>query len=90
MDSYVCRDPHISQHTLDGQMVVVLLEEITVIALFVNKKGAPVGSVHRCELLMGSRLDSHVLGATGPLEWVVSHDTATKNISCSSHETIVF
>ena len=71
-------------------MAVVLLEEITVIDLFVNKKGAPVGSVHRCALSMGSRLDSHVLGATGLLECVVPHDTATKNISCLLHKTVAF
>ena len=71
-------------------MVVVLLEEIKVIALFVNKKGAPVGSVLRCALSMESRLDSHVLGATGLLECLVPHDTATKNISCSSHKTVAF
>ena len=71
-------------------MAIVLLEGIPVIALFVNKKGTPIGSVHRCTLLMGSRLDSHVLGATGLLECAVLHDKATKNISCLLHNTVAF
>ena len=46
-------------------MAVALVEEITVIDLFVNKKGAPVGSARRCALSKGSRQDSHVPDATG-------------------------
>ncbi len=60
MDSYVRRDPQVSQHTLDGQMAVVLVADIVEIDLFANKKGALVGIVRRCDFWRENQRDSHV------------------------------
>ena len=60
MDSYVRRDPQVSQHTLDGQMAVVLVADIVEIDLFANKRGALVGIARRCDFWRENQRDSHV------------------------------
>ena len=60
MDSYVRRDPQVSQHTLDGQMAVVLVADIVEIDLFANRKGAHVDIARRCDFWRENQRDSHV------------------------------
>ena len=90
LDSYVRRDPRASQHTLDGQMAVVLAEGILDFVLFVNKKGGSVASAHRCDFWLAYRQDFPVPGGTGLGEFFVLLDTKAKNISCSLLEIAAF
>ena len=63
-DSYLRRDPRVSQHTLDGQMAALRVEESVETGLCVNKKGALVGIVRRCDFWRGNRPNSHGQGDT--------------------------
>ena len=90
MDSYVRRDPRASQHTLDGQMAVVLAEGILDFVLFVNKNGGSVASARRCDFLLAYRQDSPGPGGNVPGEFFGLLDTEAKNISCSFLEIAAF
>ena len=64
-DSYLRRDPRVSQHTLDGQMAALRVVTNVEIDRCANRKGAPVGIVRRCDFWRGNRPNSHGRGATG-------------------------
>ena len=85
VDSYVRRDPRVSQHTLEGQMAAVRVAGILDLHLCANRRGASVGSAHRCDFLKAYRLGSLVLGGTGQSESVVLHNTIIKHISYPWH-----
>ena len=88
VDSYVRRDPRAFQHTLDGQTAAVRVAGILDLHLCANRRGASVGSAHRCDFLKAYRLGSLDLGGTGYSGSVVLHDTITKNISYSWHVSV--
>ena len=48
-DSYLRRDPRVSQHTLDGQTAAVLVAGVSDFVLFVNKSGALVVFARHCD-----------------------------------------
>ena len=69
-------------------MAAVPVAGVLDLILFANKRGASVGFARRCDSWLACRQDSLDQGGIVCGEFVVSLDTATKNISCSWLATV--